>query len=640
MEPNNMNDPEKDIADTSSISSDLIRGHINTIILRTLYDSDKYGYEIINDIEAKSKGQYTLKQPTLYSALKRLESQDYVTSYWGGASGGGRRKYFQITEKGRKIVEQNLAEWEYSRTVIDSLISEKDYDFNNPPPSHSVDFNILKKSTTRVPFAKGEDTEDAFMEEDSDSESFNQTETVLDSSEISDYRSDTEQGGAVFSDNASLQNDAYKTESEIDEQRSEEFSSKEFSDEGNPSAYTKPQAASVSEDSILDRSYYESHTDVSSASDKPSPAGAVPSADAEANEKLQTKEQHTLSEEDKQRIHENYKVLIGEETDATAYYYSHVKNEKAASVPSDVPSYREQETAYSENIDAVYDSPVYPENVGNGYEKPPVREQNFSETPNAPEANEYNQFANDSGDMLYANKSPAERNYKELLSKLYDNTYKSSKQEDLTQAISSEIPEPQPAQTFTEQPRQQRPSYPPAEGKTASNIEFYDVAEKAENEGIKITTTNGARNRTVSKSIGNTFDKGKALFISAVFVFIVAMAEAIINICLRAALHTNAFYVVLPFVVNFAMLGVFLFLYLRGYGKNSKKTQAKSYLSSSLIIYVSLVLIVCVVAYLIIYFNDAPFSFTQILKYGIFPCVYLFNIPLFALIYNYNCNRQ
>ena len=47
-------DPTND--NSSAISSDLIRGHINTIILRTLYDGDKYGYEIINEIEEKSKG--------------------------------------------------------------------------------------------------------------------------------------------------------------------------------------------------------------------------------------------------------------------------------------------------------------------------------------------------------------------------------------------------------------------------------------------------------------------------------------------------------------------------------------------------------------------------------------------------------
>ena len=41
-----------------SISADLIRGHINTIILRSLYDGDKYGYDIINEIEKKSGGMY------------------------------------------------------------------------------------------------------------------------------------------------------------------------------------------------------------------------------------------------------------------------------------------------------------------------------------------------------------------------------------------------------------------------------------------------------------------------------------------------------------------------------------------------------------------------------------------------------
>lgn len=166
------NDKEKENNESASISSDLIRGHINTIILRTLYDGDKYGYEIINEIEEKSKGQYTLKQPTLYSALKRLETQDFVTSYWGGVSNGGRRKYFQLTEKGKIVAEHNLAEWEYSRTVIDNLISEREFDFNKPAPA-AVDFNLLKKSTTRVRGVKGEDEEDIDL-------SFNFTEQAKD----------------------------------------------------------------------------------------------------------------------------------------------------------------------------------------------------------------------------------------------------------------------------------------------------------------------------------------------------------------------------------------------------------------------------------------------------------------------------
>lgn len=144
--------------DANSISADLIRGHINTIILRALYERDKYGYEIINDIESKSHGQYTLKQPTLYSALKRLENQGYIKAYWktDEVTLGGRRKYFTLTESGKAITEKNLAEWEYSRTIIDSLISDKSFDFANPAPT-AVDFSLLRDSVSRVPTVRGED---------------------------------------------------------------------------------------------------------------------------------------------------------------------------------------------------------------------------------------------------------------------------------------------------------------------------------------------------------------------------------------------------------------------------------------------------------------------------------------------------
>lgn len=145
----------------SAISSDLIRGHINTIILRTLYERDKYGYEIIEEIEKKSHGQYTLKQPTLYSALKRLETQGYINAYWktDEVSLGGRRKYYTLTDSGREITERNQAEWEYSRTVIDNLISDRSFDFSRPAPA-PVDFKILKQTTSRVPVVKEDDEED------------------------------------------------------------------------------------------------------------------------------------------------------------------------------------------------------------------------------------------------------------------------------------------------------------------------------------------------------------------------------------------------------------------------------------------------------------------------------------------------
>ena len=161
-------DPEReddessfDAESKSGISADLIRGHINTIILRTLYERDKYGYEIIEEIESKSHGQYSLKQPTLYSALKRLENQGYINAYWktDEVSQGGRRKYYTLTDSGREVTERNQAEWEYSRTVIDNLISDRNFDFTQPPPA-PVDFKILKSSTSRIRTVKDDEESD------------------------------------------------------------------------------------------------------------------------------------------------------------------------------------------------------------------------------------------------------------------------------------------------------------------------------------------------------------------------------------------------------------------------------------------------------------------------------------------------
>ena len=57
-----------------SINSDLIRGHIDTIILRSLSDGDKFPQEISDYVFKISNENYSINQATLYSSLKRLET--------------------------------------------------------------------------------------------------------------------------------------------------------------------------------------------------------------------------------------------------------------------------------------------------------------------------------------------------------------------------------------------------------------------------------------------------------------------------------------------------------------------------------------------------------------------------------------
>lgn len=107
---------------SGKISSDLLRGHTDTIVLGILLEEDSYGYEIYKKIIEKSEGLYELKEATLYSSFRRLEQEGCITSYWGDETQGGRRKYYSITAIGKEAYRLNKDDWEFTKKVIDKLI--------------------------------------------------------------------------------------------------------------------------------------------------------------------------------------------------------------------------------------------------------------------------------------------------------------------------------------------------------------------------------------------------------------------------------------------------------------------------------------------------------------------------------------
>ena len=131
-----------------TVNTELIRGHVDTIILNSLAERDRYGYEILDIISDLSEGRYEIKQPTLYSCIKRLEKQGFIDSYLGDESNGGRRRYYKLTEKGRETLEQDQREWEFSRTIINRLLSDKEIDLKTVEAP--FDPNELRPLTRRV----------------------------------------------------------------------------------------------------------------------------------------------------------------------------------------------------------------------------------------------------------------------------------------------------------------------------------------------------------------------------------------------------------------------------------------------------------------------------------------------------------
>lgn len=104
------------------ISSDLLRGHTDTIILKLLLDGDKYGYEITKLVQELSDQLYELKEATMYSSLKRLENDGHISSYWGDETQGGRRKYYHVTASGRELYQSNKQNWNFSKEILDKLL--------------------------------------------------------------------------------------------------------------------------------------------------------------------------------------------------------------------------------------------------------------------------------------------------------------------------------------------------------------------------------------------------------------------------------------------------------------------------------------------------------------------------------------
>ena len=105
-----------------NISSDVIRGYNDIMILYILRQKPSYGYEISKKICQISEGKYTIKETTLYSAFTRMEKRGYILSFPGNETNGKKRTYYQVTEKGEAYYQEKCEEWALTKEVIDRFV--------------------------------------------------------------------------------------------------------------------------------------------------------------------------------------------------------------------------------------------------------------------------------------------------------------------------------------------------------------------------------------------------------------------------------------------------------------------------------------------------------------------------------------
>lgn len=101
------------------LSSDIIRGHLDSVILRLISEKDRYGYEISKEISRRTSDRFQIKEATLYAVFQRLEKKELISSYEGDISLGGRRRYYSITPLGRAYFREEVEEWRKTKEIID-----------------------------------------------------------------------------------------------------------------------------------------------------------------------------------------------------------------------------------------------------------------------------------------------------------------------------------------------------------------------------------------------------------------------------------------------------------------------------------------------------------------------------------------
>ena len=106
------------------INSDIIRGHLDAIILRLIYEKDTYGYEISNEIATRTNNQFEIKEATLYAVFQRLVKRGLIDSYLGDVSLGSRRRYYRLTEAGRDYLKDEIRTWQNAREIIDIFMED------------------------------------------------------------------------------------------------------------------------------------------------------------------------------------------------------------------------------------------------------------------------------------------------------------------------------------------------------------------------------------------------------------------------------------------------------------------------------------------------------------------------------------
>lgn len=100
---------------------DVLRGHLDGMILAVLEHEPLHGYAVMEALQARTGGALDLPTGTLYPALRRLERAGYLRSDWSTV-GGRRRRTYRLTASGKKMLSAERSEWQAFAALVNGVL--------------------------------------------------------------------------------------------------------------------------------------------------------------------------------------------------------------------------------------------------------------------------------------------------------------------------------------------------------------------------------------------------------------------------------------------------------------------------------------------------------------------------------------
>jgi transcriptional regulator len=104
------------------MEGEMLKGHLDMIVLAALAAGSAHGYAVIEEIRRKTGGAFDLPEGTIYPALHRLEQAGLLASRWVTAESGRKRRVYSLTKRGNRALGERRAVWEQFSAAIGDLL--------------------------------------------------------------------------------------------------------------------------------------------------------------------------------------------------------------------------------------------------------------------------------------------------------------------------------------------------------------------------------------------------------------------------------------------------------------------------------------------------------------------------------------